>query len=81
MWENVFFNNFIEIFRKKNRKRLVIIFFIKLDVFIFFNKSKWIEFIDLFVDDVRGRYSRSVYVYFIVYRLNKYGFFCFIWVK
>lgn len=72
MWENVFFNNFIEIFRKKNRKRLVIIFFIKLDVFIFFNKSKWIEFIDLFVDDVRGRYSRSVYVYFIVYRLNKY---------
>lgn len=81
MWESVFFNNFIEIFRKKNRKRLVIIFFIKLDVFIFFNKSKWIEFIDLFVDDVRGRYSRSVYVYFIVYRLNKYGFFCFIWVK
>lgn len=72
MWESVFFNNFIEIFRKKNRKRLVIIFFIKLDVFIFFNKSKWIEFIDLFVDDVRGRYSRSVYVYFIVYRLNKY---------
>lgn len=50
----------------------MIIFFIKLDVFIFFNKSKWIEFIDLFVDDVRGRYSRSVYVYFIVYRLNKY---------
>lgn len=81
MWENVFFNNFIEIFRKKNRKRLVIIFFIKLDVFIFFNKSKWIEFIDLFVDDVCGRYSCSVYVYFIVYRLNKYGFFCFIWVK
>lgn len=72
MWESVFFNNFIEIFRKKNRKRLVIIFFIKLDVFIFFNKSKWIEFIDLFVDDVCGRYSRSVYVYFIVYRLNKY---------
>lgn len=72
MWESVFFNNFIEIFRKKNRKRLVIIFFIKLDVFIFFNKSKWIEFIDLFVDDVRGRYCRSVYVYFIVYRLNKY---------